>query len=159
MGLGRIRFMRSRFTWIVLALMIATQGGCVRRTITVVSDPPGALVWLNDREIGRTPVTTDFLFYGRYDIRLFLDGYEPVQTFADAKAPWWDSLGLDLAAEAMPAEPHAKIVWNFTLMPVDSLEPELLSRAADLRKITEEQASAEPPPPTEPVSSVEDDAN
>ncbi|MFB3120043.1 MAG: PEGA domain-containing protein [Stenotrophomonas maltophilia] len=40
----------------------------------ITSEPPGALVWLNDREIGRTPVDVDFEFYGRYDVRLHLPG-------------------------------------------------------------------------------------
>ncbi len=38
--------------------------GCVQRTITITSDPPGALVWLNDREIGRTPLDVNFVYYG-----------------------------------------------------------------------------------------------
>lgn len=44
--------------------------GCIERTITVTSKPAGALVYLNDEEIGRTPVTVPFTFYGVYDVRL-----------------------------------------------------------------------------------------
>jgi hypothetical protein len=44
--------------------------GCVERTITINSEPQGALVYLNDEEVGRTPVSVPFLYYGTYDVRL-----------------------------------------------------------------------------------------
>ena len=40
--------------------------GCVRRTISISSEPAGALCWLNGREIGRTPLSVDFIYYGDY---------------------------------------------------------------------------------------------
>ncbi len=48
--------------------------GCIERLITVSSQPPGALVYLNDEEVGRTPVTVPFRFYGVYDVRLEHEG-------------------------------------------------------------------------------------
>ena len=48
--------------------------GCIERLITVRSQPPGALVYLNDEEVGRTPVTVPFKFYGVYDVRLEHEG-------------------------------------------------------------------------------------
>lgn len=47
--------------------------GCVERLITVKSNPSGAIVFLNDEEIGRTPATVPFRFYGVYDVRLELE--------------------------------------------------------------------------------------
>ncbi len=60
----------------IAALVVGGLGhaGCVERTITITSDPPYALVWLNDEEIGRTPVTVPFTFYGKYDVRLIHEG-------------------------------------------------------------------------------------
>ena len=37
---------------------------CVRRTMIITTEPPQALVFLNDQEVGRSEVTTDFLWYG-----------------------------------------------------------------------------------------------
>ena len=54
-------------------------------TITIDSEPPGALCWLNDNEIGRTPVTVPFTWYGTYRVRLEKPGYEPLE----AEAPVW----------------------------------------------------------------------
>lgn len=88
--------------------------GCVERTITVTSEPAGALVYLNDDEVGRTPVTVPFLFYGTYDVRIEQDGYKPLWTQKEAKAPWWENPGPDLIAEMIPnvkAQQH----WHFTL--------------------------------------------
>ncbi len=59
---------------ICIALFAVALTGCVERLITVRSQPPGALVHLNDEEIGRTPVTVPFKFYGVYDVRLEHEG-------------------------------------------------------------------------------------
>lgn len=60
------------FCCITLAFTAIT--GCVERLITVRSQPPGSLVYLNDEEVGRTPVTVPFKFYGTYDVRLEHEG-------------------------------------------------------------------------------------
>lgn len=57
-----------------IVLFAPALTGCVERLITVRSQPPGALVHLNDEEIGRTPVTVPFKFYGTYDVRLEHEG-------------------------------------------------------------------------------------
>ena len=59
---------------LVLAALTACAG-CVERLITVTSQPSGSLVYLNDEEVGRTPVTVPFTFYGVYDVRV---EHEPV---------------------------------------------------------------------------------
>jgi hypothetical protein len=51
--------MARRIGWTTgLTLLVAT--GCVQRTMRVDSNPPGAIVWMNDQEIGRTPLERDF---------------------------------------------------------------------------------------------------
>jgi hypothetical protein len=54
----------------VLAGSLLACAGCVERKLTIASDPPGALTYINDTEVGRTPVTVPFLWYGDYDVRL-----------------------------------------------------------------------------------------
>ncbi|MGA1393137.1 MAG: PEGA domain-containing protein, partial [Phycisphaerales bacterium] len=82
------------FSSLVSAIVIlAMGGGCVRRTVEITSEPSGALVLLNDREIGRTPVTAEILYYGTYDVQIRLDGHEPINGAAEAKAPAWDWIG------------------------------------------------------------------
>ena len=51
---------------VLIAAVLAAGGGCVEREMTLTTDPPGALVYVSDKEIGRTPVTQPFLWYGDY---------------------------------------------------------------------------------------------
>jgi len=65
---------RHRATALPLFAALLLITGCVERLITVKSTPAGALVYLNDEEVGRTPVTVPFRFYGVYDVRLEHEG-------------------------------------------------------------------------------------
>ncbi|MCA9291524.1 MAG: PEGA domain-containing protein [Phycisphaerales bacterium] len=107
--------------------------GCVKRTLSISSDPPGALVYLNDREVGRTPVEVDFLYHGRYDVRLQLDEYEPLLTSGKASAPLWDTVPLDFVAEIIPADLNNRIHWHYVLAPAETDRAALIDRAGALR--------------------------
>ncbi len=116
----------------VLATLIALTG-CVQRTITITTEPEGVLVWLNEREVGRTPLDVDFVYYGTYDVRLELRGYEPVMTSGRANPPWWDNIGLDLIAELTPANIESRIDWHYVMQPLDDDSEALVGRARELR--------------------------
>ena len=128
--------------WCLLLLPLLCTG-CVRRTISIITEPPGALVWLNDREVGRTPIEVEFLYYGTYDVRIVKDGYEPLITSGRADAPLWDMVGIDLAAELLPLELHSRIEWIYQLEPAMFDEPGLIQRARDLRAQVDAQIVAE----------------
>lgn len=68
----------------------------------VTSEPSGALVYMNDREIGRTPLRTDFTWYGTYDVQVRADGHETLRTQTRVIAPWWQWPPFDLFAELLP---------------------------------------------------------
>ena len=134
----------------------AALTGCVRRTITITSEPEGALCWLNGREVGRTPITVDFFYYGVYDVQLTHEGYEPLLTSGNAKAPLWDSIPIDLASELWPAEALSDIRWHYQMQAREDHRPALIERASELR----ERLLAEIPPPagvqaTQPQASSE----
>ena len=108
--------------------------GCVQRRIRVTSRPTGALVYLNDEEVGRTPITVPFTFYGTYDVRLLLDGHQPVWTTREARAPWWEAPGPDLVAEAIP-DGRSDIAWHFDLEPSEELDEQgIVQRANQLQR-------------------------
>jgi len=124
-----------RFPVYTAVLLLTLASGCTQRQITITSAPSGALVHLNDREVGRTPVTVPFRFYGTYDVRLQKAGYEPLWTVGEADPPWWDRPGPDLIAELGKNEVHFR--WHYHLTeagqtPAD--EAALLERANSLRK-------------------------
>lgn len=119
---------------LLIGLMCA---GCsrVQRTLSVNSDPPGALLFMNDQELGRTPVTRDFIWYGWYDVTLRKEGFKTLKTRAKVIAPAWQFPPFDLLAEFSPARLKDRHQLTFTLEPED--EPpssdEMLGRAEQLR--------------------------
>ena len=117
---------------VVCVTMLLTVG-CIQRTVTITSDPPGSLVYLNDEEIGRTPVTVPFTFYGVYDVRLEHDEFHPLWTSQKADAPWWEAPGPDLVAELFG--PKGELNWYFEMEPLPPVvsEDALVDRAGQLR--------------------------
>jgi len=132
---------RKRSGWLAsaglasLAALVMGAGGCNRRTIEIGSEPGGALVRLNDVEVGRTPLEVDFTYYGVYDVRLSADGYMPLATSAEAVAPWYEYPGPDLVTSM--TRTHVVLKWNFVMVPLPSekanLESELVERAKTMR--------------------------
>ncbi len=86
----------------LFVLLIAPLSGCVERTMTIKSDPPGALVYLNDQEIGRTPFKRDFLWYGNYEVEVRKEGYQTLKTERWVKAPLSQWVPFDLITELQP---------------------------------------------------------
>lgn len=131
----RHRFSPIRASIAMLAFS-AGLGGCVRRELVITSQPPGALVHVNDVEIGRTPVRAGFKFYGVYDIRLELDGYEPLWTSAEAESPWYETPGIDAVALAIPADIANEVRWHFEMAPLTEPDDDailtLIGRAKEL---------------------------
>lgn len=128
----------GKLSFLVLACLVLVSSGCVRRTITITSEPSGALVHLNDREVGRTPLTLPFTYYGVYDVRLEAEGYEALWTTGKADPPWWAYPGPDLVAEFIPGV-HDEVAWHYTLeagtAPEDEDIDAVNSRARQMRAL------------------------
>ena len=67
--------------------------------MTVRSNPPGALLYVDDYEIGVTPVSTNFTYYGTRKIRLVKDGYETLTVMQSIPPPWYEYVPLDFVSE------------------------------------------------------------
>ncbi|MBL8744999.1 MAG: PEGA domain-containing protein [Phycisphaerae bacterium] len=118
-----------------LALIASTLVGCTERRMFITSEPSGALVTLNDVEIGSTPCEADFTYFGVYDVRLKKQGYEPLITQAEAKAPFHEWPGVDLVAMAIPVKKKTRIEWHFVLQPATEDRDALLERASQAREM------------------------
>jgi hypothetical protein len=125
-----------------LALALAA-GGCVERRIHVTSEPTGARVWLNDVDVGVTPLEVDFNYFGVYDVRLRKEGFEPLATTAEAEAPFHEWPVIDFFALAWPGTKRTDIRWHFEMAPEDVDTAALLERAVTLRDAEEARAAAE----------------
>jgi hypothetical protein len=126
---------RKRFAGVVLVLTAFALTGCVRRSLTIRTEPDGALVYLNDEEVGRSPVTTDFLWYGDYEIIVRRDGYQTLRTHERINPPWYQVPPVDFFAEVLyVGRLHDQRFVSYTLEPEQLPgRGELLERAAELR--------------------------
>lgn len=120
--------------------------GCVERKVSIGSVPAGATVWVNDREVGVTPCEFGFTHYGTFDVRMSLEGHEPLVTGAEAIPPWWDSIPFDLFAELLPGTRVSRTDWTFELVPTSVTGEELRRRAEELRRRTSQPAPEAPAP-------------
>ena len=123
---------------ILVALSLLLLAGCVERTITVRTDPPGALVSVNDVEQGRTPVTFPFTWYGKYRVLVEHPQYETLETTKKVSAPIYQWPVIDFVAEILlPFKFHDHHDWSFSLVKRQPIDTEqLIDRAQDLRTKT-----------------------
>ncbi|MCG2683437.1 MAG: PEGA domain-containing protein [Planctomycetales bacterium] len=124
------------WTLLGLAFFAVCFCGCVHRRMTVRTNPPGALLYVDDYEIGTTPVSTSFTYYGKRKIRLVKDGYETLTVMQDIPSPWYEVPPLDFVAENfVPGHIRDQRVLDYQLRPQAVVPTEqLLSRAENLRR-------------------------
>jgi len=112
--------------------------GCVTRTLSITSEPSGARVFLNDQEVGATPLVVGFTHYGTYDVRLEKEGSRALWTKAEAVQPWWEYPVVDLVAEVTGPK-EVRIPWHFKLEPREAAKARdaaaLAARAQDMREL------------------------
>jgi hypothetical protein len=127
---------------VVITLSIGLSG-CVQRRLTIRSNPPGALVYVDDYPIGNTPVSTNFTYYGTRKIRLVKDGYETLTVKQDIRTPWYEYVPIDFITENLvPGKISDRRVLDYQLrpqmvVPTDQLQ----ARAEDLRRSTHGSAA------------------
>ena len=124
-----------------IAVLLAAAGmllcgcGSVQRELTLRTEPAGALVILNDEEIGVSPVTVGFSWYGDYRIRISLEGYETLKTHQKLDAPWYDHFPFDLLRILWPARTTDSYEWAFELKKLTPpTREELIKAATELRQ-------------------------
>lgn len=109
--------------------------GCVERRLTINTKPQGAIVALNDEEIGESPVSVNFNWYGDYCVRISKEGYETLNTHRDLKGPWYDHFLLDFFAQIVnPKRIVDSYEWTFELSPRRQISrDELIQNALELK--------------------------
>ena len=119
----------------VLCVAIVIFAGCVERRLTINTQPQGALVVLNDEEIGTSPVTVPFNWYGDYDVRISKEGFATLKTHRELKAPWYDAFPFDFFAMLNPKRTVDSYEWTFDLAPLQQpTREELIGAAEQLKK-------------------------
>jgi len=129
--------MRSHNLFGLLVFVLGVSlllAGCVERKLTINTEPEGALVILNDEEIGISPVTVSFEWYGDYNVRISKEGYETLKTHRELKGPWYDHFPFDFLAMLNPKRTVDSYEWTFELAPkVESTPEQLIDAAKQLK--------------------------
>jgi hypothetical protein len=114
----------------VAALMLC---GCVERKMVITSEPAGAVVYVSQEEIGRTPVELPFTWYGDYDITLRLDGYQTRNAGANLRMPAYEIPPLDLFSELAPWTYRDTRYLHYSLSPLaPTSDAQLIQQAQDM---------------------------
>lgn len=115
---------------------IAIIGGCVERQLTINTVPTGGVVILNDEEIGESPVTVSFQWYGDYNVRVSKAGYETLKTHRELNRPWYDLFPFDFFAQVLwPGTIRDHYEWTFDLEEYQEPSREkLIEKATDFKK-------------------------
>jgi len=126
--------------------LLVMAGGCVQRRMTVRSNPPGALVYVDDYQIGTTPVSTDFIYYGTRKIRLVKDGYETLTVRQPFPIPWYEIFPLDFVTENLwPWEIRDERVVDLAMTTTASTPPESVVARAEQARLAAGSLPALPP--------------
>ena len=139
---------------LLLAIICGGQVGCVRRRMTIRTSPPGAQVFVDDQEIGTTPCSTSFVYYGTRKITVIKDGYQTETLYQKFSPPWYEIPPLDFVSENLtPQEVRDERALDIQLKPQELVpEDKLRERAENIRlgartgQITPLGGPAQPPP-------------
>ena len=93
--------MARRVILSICMLSPAAFMGCIERTVSINTEPAGATVFLNDEEVGKSPVKVPFTWYGDYDIIVRKPGFKTLKTNQRFRAPWYQYPIIDIFAECL----------------------------------------------------------
>ena len=94
------------------------SNGCLSRSLTIRTDPPGALVYMNDQLKGTSPVSYDFLWYGWHRVTIRKEGFERIEDRKEIRAPIYLWMPFDLAIEVLPIPVHDTRTFSYALTPM-----------------------------------------
>jgi hypothetical protein len=127
-----------RLLMLGLIVLCALGSGCVRRRMTIRTSPPGAQVFVDDQEIGTTPCSASYVYYGTRKITVMKDGYRTETIFQKFNPPWYEIPPLDFVSENLIArEIRDERIVDIQLVPEQEVpQQKLLERAQSLRDST-----------------------
>ena len=129
-----VKLGRSIVLSMVYLVLFSLFLGCnaVKRRLTITSEPSGALVYLNDREIGRTPISQNFIHSGTYKIRCCKEGFEMEEQYYKAGTPWYLYPGFDFFSENfVPGEIRDEQQCHIVLTPKRTISGDEIRESAN----------------------------
>ena len=108
--------------WLLAGCCLLAATGCVRRSLTIRTQPPGALVYVNDVLKGPSPVSYDFEWYGGYRLTLRKEGFARLDDRRVLRAPLYLWIPLDLVMELLPITIQDRQEWSYVLTPTPAAD-------------------------------------
>ncbi len=144
---GRPHVVASLF--VCLLFMLVFSNGCIRRRLTVRSNPPGAATYVDGQFIGNTPVSASYIHEATRRVELVHPEYRTEKIYRKLGPRWYEIPPLDFFFETLwPWEIRDERIIDVTLVPKQTLaDEELISRANGLR-LQSSQGLATGLPPT-----------
>ncbi len=125
----------NNLTLVFISFIILNCTSCVRRSVTITSQPQGAGVYLDNKYLGETPVETDFLFYGGHRLELTKPGYENYRTTLKLKAPIYQYVPLDFISECiLPLRLHDAHSAGFVLREGATRPPAIYEKKVETKE-------------------------
>ena len=116
--------MKRFFAISLLLLLVAlTPSGCMSRRITVRTQPSGALVEMNGKRLGTSPVSTNFTYYGDNEFKVSMPGFETAVVQQPTHAPWYQVPPLDFITDNfLPFRVRDHREYTYSLTPRNPLQ-------------------------------------
>lgn len=131
---------KNNIALILISFIILNCAGCVRRSVTITSQPPGASAYLDNKYLGETPVETEFLFYGGHRLELTKPGYENYRTTLKLKAPVYQYVPLDFITECiLPLRLHDAHSAGFALKEGTMRPPAVYEKKVETKEELEKE--------------------
>ena len=145
------RRLQSSAGLIALALLAALSGGCVDRRFIIESEPPGAVVYVNNQYIGATPVDLPFQYYGTYRFTFVADGYETLTVDECVRPPWYEYFPLEFLSECLwPGVVRDLRSIHKPMQPMQMPSPEEIRARAEQLRAQGQSIGVPLPPPGAP---------
>lgn len=138
--------MRKIFLITGVLFLAAATSGCVRRIVTIDSQPQGAEIYFDRKLIGQTPCTHEFLYYGSHHLELVKDGYGNVKTTLKLKGPFYEYFPLSVLSELL-------IPWEITDEHVFAFK---LGKGETKKPVVSPIEQPQPPLPTPRLERIEE---
>lgn len=102
-----------------LAALLAIGAGCIERTMRINSEPPGATVYVDGEESGKTPLDLPFTHYGTREVLLQIDGYASDRDNVELRAPVYAWFPIDFVTDVLcPITIHDVKTFSYSLDPI-----------------------------------------
>lgn len=116
--------MRKILIALTYVIIMALNSGCVRRIVTINSQPEQVKVYFDRKFVGETPCDFEFFYYGTHHLELTKEGYENLNTTLRLKGPIYEYFPLSFFSEIIiPWEIINKHSYAFKLEKGESRRP------------------------------------